>query len=70
MKQYKVVSIDYRNSTASCNEHSFSGIYGQRGQQYLLDYYAKQGWRFIQIMRDFHEINKHYYMYFERDVAE
>ena len=70
MKEYKVVCIDDRNATAACNETSFSGICGRIGQQYLLDFYAKQGWRFVQAMKDFTETRRYFYLYLERDQAE
>ena len=70
MKEYKVVCIDDRDYTAACNETTFSGICGRIGQQYVMDHYAKLGWRFVQIMKDFTETRRYFYLYFERDAAE
>ena len=70
MKEYKVVCIDDKEYTAACNETTFSGIYGRVGQQYILDFYSRKGWRFVQIIRDFVDLRRNYYLYFERDVEE
>lgn len=70
MKEYKVVCINDRDSTAACNETTFSGICGRIGQQYLLDFYSKKGWRLVQVIRDFTETRRYFYLYLERDAEE
>ena len=71
MKEYTVVTIDDNSYNAySDTGNSFSGIMGNRGHAYILNWYARQGWHFVQAVRDYTESLRKWYLYFEREAQE
>ena len=71
MKEYTVVTINDNDYTAySDTGNNFTGILGNRGHAYVLNWYARQGWRFVQAVRDYTESQRKWFLYFEREAQE
>ena len=71
MKQYKVVYVDHDSKRISDSEHYWDVGYDTRkGQETVLNYYGKQGWRLVSTVSSdsVGSFGERIYLYLERDV--